>query len=403
MPAYLDFDSSKKFRDAIIARTLNVPNGPQTFTSSNYSYHNQNDFANVDPGTVENEREGMLIKTKGKNTYKPEDYFITENLNDYVRLKNLPTYIETATFFKHETNTLISLLAINDYESESDLFKWSRDFVLLKQDGPLYQRIRQNIISSTIGKTNIIDALENSSTAINIITGNERLIGYNYKITVNPSLVGKIVDFTQTVAGVETPWTNIPGNYLTDPNKEVTNSLTTGINRLFGIHEKNKVSEHPSDIMVEYMGDGQRRRLYDNLSHNAYAPDYTLMSRTNSSSSKSGLLNNITEGVSVLLGNDAPVGVSYIGNDRNNPLSKFFVEGKSTYDLAIWFDPVLKGHTGGEKNISDGGSITGSLTWISEKPSPGPMIGLYNNEFGSEKFNFDNSLSTKFTFKTSSI
>lgn len=403
MPAYLDFDSSKKFRDAIIARTLNVPNGPQTFTSSNYSYHNQNDFANVDPGTVENEREGMLIKAKGQNVYKPEDYFLTENLNDYVRLKNLPTYSEAATSFKHETNTLISLLAINDYESESDLFKWSRNFVLLNQDGPLYQRIRQNIISSTIGKANIIDALENSSTAINIITGNERLIGYNYKITVNPSLVGKIVDFTQTVAGVETPWTNIPGNYLTDPNKEVTNSLTTGINRLFGIHEKNKVSEHPSDIMVEYMGDGQRSRLYDNLSHNTYAPDYTLMSRTNSSSSKSGLLNNITEGVSTLLGNDAPVGVGYIGNDRNNPLSKFFVEGKSTYDLAIWFDPVLKGHTGGEKNISDGGSITGSLTWISEKPSPGPMIGLYNNEFGGEKFNFDNSLSTKFTFKTSSI
>ncbi len=59
MPSYLDFDSTKRFRNYLIGRTLNVPNGPQTQTSSNYSVSNLSDFSNVDPGDVETNIEPM--------------------------------------------------------------------------------------------------------------------------------------------------------------------------------------------------------------------------------------------------------------------------------------------------------------------------------------------------------
>ena len=48
MPSYLDFDSTSQFRNSILARTLQQPNGPQTFTSSAYSVENLNDHSNTD-------------------------------------------------------------------------------------------------------------------------------------------------------------------------------------------------------------------------------------------------------------------------------------------------------------------------------------------------------------------
>jgi hypothetical protein len=49
MPSYLDFDSTKKLRDAMLAKTLVQPNGPQTFTSGNYSIQNTSNFFKIYP------------------------------------------------------------------------------------------------------------------------------------------------------------------------------------------------------------------------------------------------------------------------------------------------------------------------------------------------------------------
>ena len=52
MPSYLDFNSTKKFRDYILGKTLNVPNGPQTFSDTSFSVKSLNDMANKDTGDV---------------------------------------------------------------------------------------------------------------------------------------------------------------------------------------------------------------------------------------------------------------------------------------------------------------------------------------------------------------
>ena len=53
MPSYLDFDSTKSFRNKILGKTLNRPNGPQTFTNTDYAVQKLSDVANKDLDNVE--------------------------------------------------------------------------------------------------------------------------------------------------------------------------------------------------------------------------------------------------------------------------------------------------------------------------------------------------------------
>ena len=80
-------------------------------------------------------------------------------------------------------------------------------------------------IYRTIGRVNLIDALNgNTEPAVDIITGKQPLVQPNEKITVDATLVGKAVDFLETVAGVEVPWTTIPGDYLSNPQNPIVNA-----------------------------------------------------------------------------------------------------------------------------------------------------------------------------------
>ena len=69
MPSHLDFNSTKTFRDFMINRTLQQPNGPQTFSASSYSVQNLNDSANVDPGDVQTNLSTYLAVPDNLNTF----------------------------------------------------------------------------------------------------------------------------------------------------------------------------------------------------------------------------------------------------------------------------------------------------------------------------------------------
>ncbi len=65
MPSYLDFDSTKRFRDYILGKTLQQPNGPQTQTSA-YQLQNTSDLPNKEIGDVVRtsdgfDRDGKLV------------------------------------------------------------------------------------------------------------------------------------------------------------------------------------------------------------------------------------------------------------------------------------------------------------------------------------------------------
>ncbi len=417
MPSYLDFDSTKRFRNYLIGRTLNVPNGPQTQTSSNYSVSNLSDFSNVDPGDVETNRNQDLIPFRSFNQFSPTNLSIVEQFNTVGRPRlGLYPYFRSG-----QDHGLISIIASNNFDNESQLFKFAADHIKNSPSGLVQARLQQNLYTATVGRVRLLDAINgNNTTAINLLTGREPLVEKNYKITVAKSLAGKAIDFVQTVAGLEFPFTEIPGDYLSNPANPINlrpeattqagklwQDVTGAIGSLFGIQRRPKISRKPSDLMIEYLSDGQKAALYDNLSFSKYAPNYTTTARSQNSSKIFNFIDRAAQGVKDFLGQEAPNGVAYIGDDRGDDVK--FAMGdfndrpvRSPYYLSVMFDEVGTNLFRNERNISEGGSIGGKLTWISSKSQN--KLGEHNVEYTEyESSRFLETLSTNHTFKGGSI
>lgn len=424
MPTYLDFNNTKTFRDFLISKTLNRPNGPQTFTDANYSVQNLNNFANVDPGDVKTNW-AVYFGQNFINLYVPPNNTIEEytdtSLPSLALLLggiNPDGYINS---FEPQTTNLISIMGGQNFDSDSRLMKFATQNIRENKQGPVFARLQQNLESATLGRVRALDALEgNTATAINIVTGREPLVEKNYKITVAKSLLGKGVDFLQTVAGIEFPFSEIPGDYLTNPRNPIENRPTpktevgailqdvTGVlGSLVGIQRRPKLGRKPSDLMIEYMGEGQKQILFDQLTYSKYAPNYTTVARSQQSSKLFNFANSVAGGIKNVLGLEAPKGVAYIGDDRSNDVKYTMSDFnnnmvKSSYYLSLMFDPAQASLFERQRNISQGGPISGKLTWISKNSQN--KIGLWNEEFQSRESNaYNNSISTKYGFREDSI
>ncbi len=451
MPTYLDFNTSRNksgipdskdgFRDYLIARTLNVPNGPQTFTSTNYSVQTLREMPNIDPGDVVvnntiNPGEGtsralQLTSFSNSNTFKPTQYFIEENLNVLPRRANLGLY----PYFLKSDYSLIGIMSNSDYNNESELMKFAASNIRDNKQGPVLSRITQNLESSTVGRVRIIDALQgNTSTALNLLTGREPLIEYNNRITVSANLLGKGIDFIQTIAGTQLPFSEIPGDYLSNPRNPISNrpepetqvgailqDLTGAIGSLVGIQRRPKITRKPSDLFIEYMGQGPKQVLFDQLTYSKYAPNYTTTARSQQSSKLFQFVDNIGQGVKSILGLEAPAGKSYMGDDRSNDVKNTMSDFndnvvKSSYYLSLMFDPIAASLFERKRNISENGSIGSNLTWISKNSKnklgqssisiPVDDGNRLNPNTYLRKEDIDNlqeSLSTKYGFREDSI
>ena len=418
MPSYLDFDSTKKLRDAMLAKTLVQPNGPQTFTSGNYSIQNTSNFSNVDPGEVSDQRPKLLLDAANSNTFKPEIYVVKENIDVLPRRANLGLY---PYFQRDQDHSLISILTTDKYDDESELFKFAASNIKTATEGPIQARIRQNLLANTLSKVRVLDALAgNTNTAIGLISGREPLVEKNYKITVAKSLAGKVIDFAQTVAGVEFPWSEIPGDYLSNPANPVKyrpeartglgkafQDVTGVLGSLIGIERRPKRSRKPSDLLIEYMGNGQLQTLYNNLSFSKYKPDYTTTGRSQQSSKLFNFPNQIAQGIKNILGVEAPRGNSYMGDDRGEDVMYAMSDFndrpvRSGYYLSLMFDETATKLFHKDKNISDGGQIGGKLTWVSRQSNE-KIKGVHNAEWQSEASRHAESLSTAYEFREDSI
>ncbi len=417
MPSYLDFDSTKVFRDSILARTLQQPNGPQTFNSGAYTVENLRDQANVDPGDVETNLQTYLSIPENLNTFGADEFSTVTGLRNLVGIDDLGLY---PYYTAGSYNNLISIMTTNDYDSESKLMQFAAWNIKNNKQGPVLARITQNLVAATYGRVRLLDALNgNTATAINLITGRENLIEKNYHITVAKTLAGKAIDFLQTVAGVEFPWSEIPGDYLTNPRNPIVNrpeaqtgagkilqDITGALGSLLGIQRRPKPSRKPSDLMIEYMGSGQKDVLFDNLSFSTYAPNYTKTARSQQSSKLFNFPNQIGDFINDIFGAGAPAGQAYIGDDRGEDVNyamNDFNENvvRSSYYLSLLFDPVQTELFEVKRNIGEGGQISGKLTWYSKNSKN--KLGANNEEFNSERSQFEQSLSDSYSFRNDSI
>jgi outer membrane protein OmpA-like peptidoglycan-associated protein len=415
MPSYLDFNATKSIRDRMLGKTLQQPNGPQTFTSSNYNVMTLSDSANVDPGAVTDLVKSELTVMSNTNVFKPSEFIVKEELYTLPRRANLRLY---PYFQTNQDHNIISIFATDNYDNESELFKFAARNLKDDKAGPLFARIQQNLEAATIGRIRPLDTT--TSSTLDVLTGRQPLIQKNYKITTSKTLVGQALDFVQTVAGTQWPYTEIPGDYLTNPANPVNyrptpssqfgkvwQDVTGALGSLIGIQRRPKLSRKPSDLLIEYMGDGQQQQLYNNLSFSKYKPDYTTSGRSQNSSKLFGFADKFAQGVKSVLGIEAPKPNVYIGDDRGEDVYYATTdfngrEVRSNFYLSLMFDPIQARLFQRKRNISEGGQISGKLTWISTQSNK-KIIGKHNKEFQSEANRYNESLSTAFNFRDDSI
>ncbi len=413
MPSYLDFDATKRFRDEILKRTLDPVYGkepsPKTYTDSTYSVRTLNELANINQPEVDSNRVSDLTTIKTKNIFKPEEYIITERISDLPRRINLNLY----PYFTQTNYNLIGIMGNSNYDTESELFKFAAYFIRNNSQGPVFSRIQQNLNAVVNGRNRLLDGLSgNSSALLNVIRGKEPIIEGNNKITVARTLLGKGIDFLQTVSGTQLPWSEIPGDYLTNPRNPVntrpTNvsegakvwqDLTGTLGSFIGIRRRPLPTRKPSDLLIEYMGESTKNRLFDLLGYSKYAPNYTTTARSQQSSRLFNFPNQFAEGIKNILGTEAPDSVAYIGDDRGNDVKNVtsdLASGRkvrSSYYLSLLFDPVATQLFHSEKQYSNQGGTSGKLTWISNNRKTGNL----------DDTRIAGTLSTAYDFREDSI
>ena len=419
MPSYLDFNTTKSLRDYLISKTLNQPNGPQTFTSTNYPIQGTSDYPDIYQGTVEDIRPSELLQTQNTNIYKPNTYFIDDTIGTLPRKANLSLY----PYFVSKEHNLIGIMTSGDDTSESELYRFAAHYIKTDSNGPVLARMTQNLEASTIGRVRLIDALNgDTATALNLLTGREPLIEPNFKISVSDTLVGQAVDFVQTVAGTQLPFSTIPGDYLTDPRNPINyrptpstqlgaivQDVTGAIGSLIGIQRRPKTTRKPSDLLIEHTSSGQLNRLYDLLSYSKYAPNYTTTARSQNSSKIFGFVDKIAQGFKNILGTEAPNGKAYIGDDRSDNVTNAMTDQfqrpvHSTYYLGLKFDEIQTDYFEGQRNITQGGKIAGKLTWYGINSKKNNKLGANNASYKTnQEGSFTPTLSTNTTFREGSI
>jgi len=368
-----------------------------------------------------------------KNSYGPSD--------GYKNLITITDLVPNSQFFLPYSNdsgfplvfnpsvyTPIQILLENDPQGSNGLLSQDselarRGALALKEE--FQRRIEfetQQLVSSVFQ----LDQLQDPFEASLVATGQQPLIGKNWKITVPENPVLAAVSFANRITGTYFPVSPIPGDYFDETtgvlSPQTENALNTANNLTLGLLGPilNKY-RNPSEIFVANTGYGQKSVLFKSLEYNIYRPSYN-----------KGLLLGATSAISNLLGLNEPQGGGgyYVGSDQaepstiNSPANEIPVDrfGKQQpspvygpSDLAKLFegnDQKIKFGLVG-KSYSNQGGIIGQFAWLSPKYKDnlgfkvkpgGDPVQPQDEEFDAVKNEFNqDTQSTDFEFKGGSI
>jgi len=278
----------------------------------------------------------------------------------------------------------------------------------------------QQILSSIVN----LDSLQDPFEASLVATGQQPLIGKNWKITVpeNPLLAG--VSFLNRITGTYFPVSFIPGDYF-DETSEVLSPQTEGAlnvaNNLTGgalgpILNKYR---NPSELFLANTGYGQKSVLFKSLDYNKYRPKYN-----------KGLILGVTDAISNLLGaNTTQGGGYYVGSDQaepsriTSPDNEIPVDSYGKQQPSPVYGPselgkLYEGNIDkisfglGGKSYTNQGGTSGQFIWTSPKykdnlgfkVEPGGNPVYLDKEFDVVKNEFNSDTeSSEFEFKQGSI
>ena len=295
------------------------------------------------------------------------------------------------TYYKFIASTYSPYqLLISDDPQGSD-GRLTEDSDLMQIGAKLLQRdwvtrTEGNAYQYTVGRANILDAVNDPFRALGIAAGRVPIIEPNWNISVPDSVIGKGLDFVSRIAGITPPYSWIPGDYFSLPQRrgfleqvQRTSVVNRAINSvgqaagalgLGGIQKAVEKLNLPnnrtsSDIFLANTGQGQSSQLFNNLKFNDYRPDYRL-----------NFINDLNIG--------APPGNYYIGKRTSEPTDLVFPAdampldrfGYATQSPVYGYGELGKEYEGSQndfqfglntKSTYDTGGITGGFVWSSDK------------------------------------
>lgn len=289
----------------------------------------------------------------------------------------------------------------------------------------LQYKIDQSIEKQTIGRLNFLN-----TDPVNIsqmLSGKRPLVFRDYKITVGGGLLGTGIDLLQRIGGITFPFSPIPGDYFEQPENQennaataVVNTVAGGLGRLFGL--KLNKSQTPSQLFLEYTGEGQKAELDTNISLNKYRPSYTLANSAN-------FINQVGNAITNPLGLFSNSGSFYVGSPESNPTYATSPPGALPknelgveVNAPVYPDALGKQYEGQQsenfqfglngKSYEDGGGVQGGFSWLSPKweGDAGKNVGPGGKVYGTDP-SYDTSISngltstksTNYTFQPGSI
>jgi outer membrane protein OmpA-like peptidoglycan-associated protein len=336
MPSELTFNATESFRKKLLVR--NLPPYNEGFKPTELSL---NDSSVIDSGNVDNVGNIEENRLFLKNKYGPEDGF-----GDVVNIKDVQTDIEKRNLYYTFIASIYNPIQIltnpipngsnGNISQDSDLAKIAAN--QLKTE--FGYRIGEEIYQQTLGRINILDALDDPFDALAIATGNEQVIESDWKISVPDNVIGKGLDFISRISGVYSPYSWIPGSYFNEvvPQSKVNQASNEGGNFNKKGTTKSDANKRASEQFLSNTGRGQTKRLFKNLELNLYAPDYTDNSRS--------------------FGLKAPQGNYYIGSKERDPSNSTFPENQLPIDqFGNKVKSPVKGYTLGEDYESEGSAF----------------------------------------------
>jgi len=366
-----------------------------------------------------------------QNKYAPQETIQLISVRDAQKVPTFKQYADPLSFVPSTYSPYQILFQKNPTGSDGTL---SQDSFIAQIGAKTLKKYFQDRIGvklrrNTLGVGNLSAAIGNSDQATQILQGKTPLIERDWGITNSNNLLSPAADFSARIEGVYLPNSAIPGNYFVDNSQslnlfgQISSAFTNGkdprdtaIGKLFGrfLHE-----ESPSQLFLDYTGEGQKAQLYYQLGFNRYSPDYD--------KSLIGEVGDVIKtGIRSLL--DLPTkGGYYVGSKNLDPGRITSPSGEVPinpwgYEIkAPVYGPteVANQFENGQNfkfglngiSPNDGGGLTGGLVWTSPKyNNPGfkATIGgnqdsVENGQFNLVKSELDEYDSQNYDFKQSSI
>jgi len=278
MPSPLSFNSTEDIRKKLLVKNLPPFNsdGFSPTTNPGQSELTLTNYSVVDSAEVEDIGDKEEVRLFIQNQYGPSDGYDDRYVVQDVQ--KLVTQRDTYYKFVASTYTGAQILFNDDPQGTNGSLTQDSAMVQIAakslQDEFQY-RVDEEIRQETLGRVNILSALQDPFIAADILRGRQELIEPDWTISSPTNIVGKGLDFISRITGVYVPFSWIPGDYF----EGSTSYLNTGINaisNLLGFRDLLPEKKNGSDIFLNNTGRGQTSSLFKALEYNRFRPDYKL-------------------------------------------------------------------------------------------------------------------------------